>query len=472
MSDIHGITTRRPEAEVLDEEQPAPTNLPQAKRLPRNSQDVEGLSSVPQPQSLRASEIDQLFDIFTKRDAYWSIFDNLAARLPIGDILAVQRVCRATASVYQELLKTQWNVDMHLKKYFKQPRDFRSMLCRYGALVYGGFVLGLFARMPLISTCIRVVIEEKDREGFESYLCGNEGYQRIVTDEAPSRRTRPYRHRFRQPQTGRLVIIEPTKYCPIAQVFLNTRSTALANVMTWEKAYAYIPQPTFLYNKVFPLRKSYSFSGSSHAVLRDSGWQFQPTLWPEEKDGIQDRWLGDQDCEMQRRVGDQLTWTIPFSQEDLHPSDLAFSRPSGPSSIIEYSEFSIVPKPAEPVETATDIQATIPGYLLYGHELFSSVLRHKYTYGASIMKHIGPRLDMLARFELLKLRESDRPAHLMENNRFAKNTIYATAGALPITEDFIPSASWTYYDEQLPEWYDMIERRLRTDESLEEIEMV
>lgn len=57
-------------------------------------------------------------------------------------------------------------------------------------------------------------------------------------------------------------------------------------------------------------------------------------------------------------------------------------------AIIEYSEFRIALKKLAPVGPATNVHATVPGYIISGRELFSSVLRHKHNYGGSIMKHI------------------------------------------------------------------------------------
>jgi hypothetical protein len=45
-------------------------------------------------------------------------------------------------------------------------------------------------------------------------------------------------------------------------------------------------------------------------ILKARGWNIQPILWPEEEDGIRDCWLGGKTG--LRRLGDRLTWTIPF----------------------------------------------------------------------------------------------------------------------------------------------------------------
>lgn len=96
------------------------------------------------PPSLRASESDHLFDIFTKRGSYWTIFDIATSFMPVGDIIALQRTCKATAPIYKELQQTQWNINVRLERFFRQPKAFRSALGENDALVSGSFALQFF----------------------------------------------------------------------------------------------------------------------------------------------------------------------------------------------------------------------------------------------------------------------------------------------------------------------------------------
>ena len=175
-------------------------------------------------------------------------------------------------------------------------------------------------------------------------------------------------------------------------------------------------------------------------MLKAKGWNIQPILSPKEEDDIRDCWLGSKTG--LRRLGDRLTWTIPFP-------DAGVIRNSVLDSVIEYSKFSISKhKTTEPITARCRV--SVPYYKIEGYELQSSVLQYRYTYGP-IMTHISRRLDSLARFELLKLKEDKQPAALMELARFHANTVFANAQMhLDRTnDDFTPPKWWTYYDKEL-----------------------
>jgi hypothetical protein len=95
---------------------------------------------------LRASGSDQLFDVFIKRGAYWTIFDRITSFLPIGDIHVLRRTCQAAAPIYDELLKSQWNIDNRLRRFFKNPTGFREVLGECDAVISGSFALQFFGK--------------------------------------------------------------------------------------------------------------------------------------------------------------------------------------------------------------------------------------------------------------------------------------------------------------------------------------
>jgi hypothetical protein len=95
---------------------------------------------------LRASGSDQLFDIFVKRGAYWTIFDRVSSFLPIRDIHVLRRTCKAVTHIYDEMLKSQWNIDARLSRFFRDPRHFREVLGQCDALISGSFALQFFGK--------------------------------------------------------------------------------------------------------------------------------------------------------------------------------------------------------------------------------------------------------------------------------------------------------------------------------------
>lgn len=108
------------------------------------------------PPNLRATkpetEPSKLFEIFTKRDSHWTIFDKVTSLLPVADVLSLQRTCKATAPIYGELQKTQWSIDGRLQRFFRDLLLFRWTLGMNDALVSGSFALQFFGKpiSPLI----------------------------------------------------------------------------------------------------------------------------------------------------------------------------------------------------------------------------------------------------------------------------------------------------------------------------------
>lgn len=76
------------------------------------------------------------------------IVEPIMSKLEIGDIIALQRTCKAP--IYQELIKSQWNIDMQLKTFFRDPIAFRSSLGACNGLVCGRLVNKFFGRLPYL----------------------------------------------------------------------------------------------------------------------------------------------------------------------------------------------------------------------------------------------------------------------------------------------------------------------------------
>lgn len=76
---------------------------------------------------------------------------------------------------------------------------------------------------------------------------------------------------------------------------------------------------------------------------------------------------------------------------------------------------------------------------------------------------------MLDQGELLKLKPDARPAVLMEENRFRHNIVYDNSQT---SDGLTPPKWWTYNDEELPKWYDAIERQLKAGVPLSSIKVV
>lgn len=60
------------------------------------------------------------------------------------DLMAVGRTCKATEPLYRDLQKTQWKIDVKLSRFFRGPKEFRSVLGESDVIVSGSFVLQFF----------------------------------------------------------------------------------------------------------------------------------------------------------------------------------------------------------------------------------------------------------------------------------------------------------------------------------------
>jgi len=135
----------------------------------------------------------------------------------------------------------------------------------------------------------------------------------------------------------------------------------VVNIITWDKAYALFPLPTFIHRKTYVLKPLNDYFGALLLKYSQQGWNGLGTLWPEEVTYFHP-------FQAERSIGDKLTWTIAFDTQGVRC-------PSIPDSVIEYSFFSIAeslnPDPSTRLTTHYDISA---------QEFSACTLRHPYTY--------------------------------------------------------------------------------------------
>lgn len=100
-------------------------------------------------------------------------------------------------------------------------------------------------------------------------------------------------------------------------------TTLVVNVISWNKAYAIYPKPTFIYHKTYLLTRISDYFGKLLMKYNKRGWKSQDTLWPE--DEVSHRSMLDD-----RRVGDRHTWSVnpdPSSFFCGHHPDLTCPAP-------------------------------------------------------------------------------------------------------------------------------------------------
>ena len=114
-----------------------------------------------------------LLDLFQQ----FPVFDRICSFLGIAEIRSLTRTCKKLSGVYRDLLRTQWNVDIQLRRFVKNPHEFRSQLGRHDALISGSFALQYFERAVWKESGLDVFIKEESGADFMNYLSVAEGYR-------------------------------------------------------------------------------------------------------------------------------------------------------------------------------------------------------------------------------------------------------------------------------------------------------
>lgn len=214
-----------------------------------------------------------------------------------------------------------------------------------------------------------------------------------------------------------------TRHIPVQAILTGFYSSVVVNFFAWNKAYAIFPLPTFIHHKGYLLKPlSNHFSALLDKYSR-RGWRFQEAMWPEEASS-------NQPMQKTRRVGDEFTWIIPF---DI--SNVTWSKT--PDLALEYVNFDV----------QDEDRANTRYHSIKAKSFISHVLRHEYLFGDnSWMGFLGERVDELTRMELYKIEPEARP------QRF-QDTIGRVSAMYRYMESFQKPDSWTYWDDQIPKWY-------------------
>ena len=205
-------------------------------------------------------------------------------------------------------------------------------------------------------------------------------------------------------------------------------STAGVNFITWNKAYSMFPFTTFIQHQYFKLRAQ-SISAFPNVFkplrenLEDRGFK------PAEATGItlSPRYGS-------RVPGDKYTWCIPLDIAGIQPSQT-------PNYVIENSQFHVLYYPPN------------KRYYLTANVFSAKILRYKFT----CSHHwIDSKIDKLTFLEMEKLSPEDRPD---DYERRWRAEPHPGMGSCCVPKR-IPE-SWTYYDEEIPGWYEIWEKAVR-----------
>lgn len=301
---------------------------------------------------------------------------------------------------------------------------------KYNALVSGSVALQLFERTLWKESDLDIFMETgENAEAFGDYIMEKEGYRYVKTTVNHGymmpdiQEVETYTKRSKMDSADLKVQIIITRHIPVQAILTGFYSSVVVNFFTWNKAYAIFPLPTFIHHKGYLLKPlSNHFSALLDKYSR-RGWRFQEAMWPEEVSS-------NQPMQKTRRVGDEFTWVIPF---DI--SNVTWSKT--PDLALEYVSFRL----------EDEDRAETTYHTIIAKPFVSDVLRHEYLLGdSSWMGFLGKRVDELARMELYKVKPEARPQGFQD-------TIGRVFAMYRYMGSFEKPDSWTYWDDQIPKWY-------------------
>ena len=214
-------------------------------------------------------------------------------------------------------------------------------------------------------------------------------------------------------------------------ILKNSSTTAVVNIISWNKAYAIFPLSTFVHRKTYLSKPLDGRIGPLLANCSRRGWKSQQTLWFEEE-GLS------HPIRPLRRIGDCFTWAISFDTGNVKWSKT-------PNYVLEHSHFNVGKKFKVGSEHHKINVSFSSACLLQHCYAEAKVIR-------SFFEFIKPRLDSLTRLELIKIPQDERPSFFGE----------AMQEPRELHRFFKPPPGWNYVDDEIPRWYKEWEQRWQT----------
>ena len=224
------------------------------------------------------------------------------------------------------------------------------------------------------------------------------------------------------------------KAAPASLILAGFYSSAVIDMISWNAAYSIFPLYTFQYYKSIFL-KDLEFAYEEEHIkdcvrkYKARGWAIEPKLRAEDKKKIKNPFR------LVRRVGDEFTWKISFNTQQVTWSKT-------PDTVMEYAHFF-------------PMRGFGPSGISTNH-FTAHCLKYSYAAGPTWMEFQGNRCERLTLFELRHLKLADRPDNYEELVDFYN----------PVRLFLEPIAKpdyWTYYDSEIPRWYEAWKAELTGD---------
>ncbi|KAL8655751.1 MAG: hypothetical protein Q9226_002923 [Calogaya cf. arnoldii] len=365
------------------------------------------------------------------RESRYPIFECLCGHLCIGEIIALTRTCRKYSGLYQYLLPKQWDIDRCLRRFVRNPTGLRSKMGETNALISGSFAIQFFERKFWPDSDLDMYVKEgEESDALRRHLVMSEGYKLEDNPDAIDHMMRNMVtiRKYTRPvagieHTSTKIHIIGTSDIPIQAILRGFYTTVVVNIIAWNTAYSLHPQMTFIQRKGYMQKDLNEFFSQQVAKYSARGWTIQTKLPDDHRFNHPIRG--------HRRIGDPYAWKIDFDVSKVEKSPV-------PDSVLHYSSFSI--------HTAPRMLRNPRSHYVVETFLYTSpALRYTYAMSCYYMRDKARDKTLL---ELSKLNPDDRPQRyeeiLQDLNSWWKHSFVS----------FQKPDTWTYWDSEVPRWYD------------------
>ncbi|KAJ9501151.1 hypothetical protein H2202_003709 [Exophiala xenobiotica] len=406
-----------------------------------------------------ASTLVGVLNLFPVSEQFWST-------LPLKSAIALSQTCHQMRDAFQR----RWNVDQRLSRFVENPTGLRSQLGKHGSLISGSFALQLFAQTFWPESDLDIFVEKGTAAvDFDNYLQQEEKYclqssgdmagytiTPMVEVHMPQLKScllanavkcRTYKRPKSLDRTQAKIQLIVTKHMPIQAILANFYTTAVVNIVTWNKAYSLFPKETLLEKKTFMLKLMDDYFETLLRKYVRRGWDLEEIVRRED-------YTPSSSIQPVRRLGDRFTWTVRLPMESLEQS-------KHPDFVLEHSTFAL--------EKRQDLFGR-DGYFLRAEPFEHIALEHRFVVAPNPQpldlasnypkwtRFLADRLHKRAEYGLLAIEPDERPEwytlpQTPEYGEVEKFFIDLLLNDFALIRDFKRPPSWRTCDEDVPKWY-------------------
>ncbi|KAJ4322270.1 hypothetical protein N0V94_002500 [Neodidymelliopsis sp. IMI 364377] len=378
--------------------------------------------------------------------------------LGVAEVIALSRTCKGFDQLQPMLKATAYNIDHHLKRFFTDPKEFRSALGKCGGLIVGPFARQFLARTLYHCNTLELFVEDVDNnwDPLIDFLL-NEGYeeswQRLGS--------------FTRKDAGRKdrhIILHYSGNATIASLFDDTLTAAGFNFISCNKAYSIFPYNTLIKKESFMITDLGEKSIHHLNALSEEGiktktvfWDQRRITWDERRETRRDpeNYHDPDPLTKRRRIGDRDTWMLELDSCDIQSPDV-------PDDVLKSTTFRLS------IRWKYQQNWRVACYAIeYDETIRHPVLKHQYVTLAEelIDDHYQPRLDEfgdrqrtshygrrcqelkdrldeLTLLEHTKIPVAERPSQHRE-------LVSSVEDAHQTRGKFMLPDTWTFYDEDI-----------------------